>query len=76
MRCTRPRSNPSVRCKARKPYEFGVEVSLAVTHKLGLMVGLIAKGQTATLQFDAAGHIAYICGLHPGMKGTIEVAAK
>ena len=25
--------------KARKPYEFGVKVSLAVTHKLGLMVG-------------------------------------
>jgi len=25
--------------KARKPYEFGVKVSLAVTHKLGLMIG-------------------------------------
>jgi IS5 family transposase len=25
--------------KARKPYEFGVKVSLAVTHKQGLMVG-------------------------------------
>ena len=25
--------------KARKPYEFGVKVSLAVTHKSGLMVG-------------------------------------
>ena len=24
---------------ARKPYEFGVKVSLAVTHKSGLMVG-------------------------------------
>lgn len=34
---------PEVECigkgKARKPYEFGVKVSLAVTHKLGLMVG-------------------------------------
>lgn len=34
---------PEVECigkgKARKPYEFGVKVSLAVTHKHGLMVG-------------------------------------
>ncbi len=37
---------------------------------------VMLKGQTATLQFDEAGNIAYICGLHPGMKGTIEVAAK
>jgi plastocyanin len=37
---------------------------------------LILKGQSAKLQFDAAGNIAYICGLHPGMKGTIEVAAR
>ena len=34
---------PEVECigkgKARKPYEFGVKASLAVTHKHGLMVG-------------------------------------
>jgi len=34
---------PEVECigkgKARKPYEFGVKVSVAVTHKQGLMVG-------------------------------------
>ena len=34
---------PEVECigkgKARKPYEFGVKVSLAATHKQGLMVG-------------------------------------
>jgi IS5 family transposase len=34
---------PEVECigkgKARKPYEFGVKVSLAVTHKAGLMIG-------------------------------------
>ncbi len=34
---------PEVECigkgKARKPYEFGVKVSLAITHKNGLMVG-------------------------------------
>lgn len=37
---------------------------------------VMLKGQSASMQFDAAGDIAYICGLHPGMKGTIEVAAK
>jgi plastocyanin len=37
---------------------------------------VILKGQSATLSFDAAGIIAYICGLHPTMKGTIEVAAR
>ena len=35
---------PEVECiskgKARNPYEFGVKVSLAVTHKQGLMVGV------------------------------------
>lgn len=38
--------------------------------------GVMLKGQSATLQFDEAGSIAYICGLHPGMKGSIEVGAK
>ncbi|MBC7940060.1 MAG: cytochrome P460 family protein [Chitinophagaceae bacterium] len=37
---------------------------------------LMLKGQTATLQFDEAGNIAYRCGLHPTMKGVIEVAPK
>jgi plastocyanin len=37
---------------------------------------VMLKGQSATMQFDAAGNIAYICGLHPTMKGTIEVTAK
>lgn len=37
---------------------------------------LMLKGQSAALQFDAAGNIAYICGLHPTMKGSIEVVAK
>jgi len=34
---------------------------------------LMLKGQSASLQFDAAGNIAYVCGLHPTMKGAIEV---
>src|SRR5262249_27711431 len=37
---------------------------------------LMLKGQSASLQFDIAGNVAYMCGLHPTMKGTIEVAAK
>jgi plastocyanin len=37
---------------------------------------VMLKGQSATMQFDAAGNIAYICGLHPTMKGTIEVTPK
>jgi plastocyanin len=37
---------------------------------------VMLKGQSATLKFDAAGNIAYICGLHPSMKGTIEIVAK
>jgi plastocyanin len=37
---------------------------------------VMLKGQAATLQFDASGNIAYVCGLHPTMKGTIEVTAK
>ena len=49
---------------------------VTVTGAGGKRTDLILKGQTATLQFDEAGNIAYFCGLHPGMKGTIEVAAK
>jgi plastocyanin len=37
---------------------------------------VMLKGQSASMQFDAAGNIAYVCGLHPTMKGTIEVAAR
>ncbi|MDK0748932.1 cupredoxin domain-containing protein, partial [Clostridium perfringens] len=29
---------------------------------------VMLKGQSATMQFDAAGNIAYVCGLHPTMK--------
>jgi plastocyanin len=37
---------------------------------------VMLKGQSASMQFDTAGNIAYVCGLHPTMKGTIEVASK
>ncbi len=49
---------------------------LGADGKPGARSTVMLKGQKATLQFDAAGNIAYICGLHPSMKGTIEVAAK
>ncbi|MES2953384.1 MAG: cupredoxin family copper-binding protein [Patescibacteria group bacterium] len=34
---------------------------------------LLAKGQTYSYTFDAVGTVAYHCGPHPYMKGTVEV---
>ena len=34
---------------------------------------LLTKGQTHTQTFPAVGVYEYICGLHPAMKGTVEV---
>ena len=39
----------------------------------GRRSALILKGQTESLTFTESGTYAYICGLHPNMKGTIEV---
>lgn len=38
-----------------------------------LRTPVVLKGQSTTLQFDHVGTYGYICGLHPGMKGQIEV---
>ena len=38
-----------------------------------LRTAVILKGQTTTVKFDNPGTYDYICGLHPGMKGKIEV---
>jgi plastocyanin len=38
-----------------------------------LRTPVVLKGQSTTLRFDHAGTYGYICGLHPGMKGQIEV---
>jgi plastocyanin len=38
-----------------------------------LRTPVVLKGQSTQLQFDHPGAYGYICGLHPGMKGTIEV---
>ena len=34
---------------------------------------ILLKGQSAVLGFNTAGTFDYICGLHPNMKGTVEV---
>ncbi len=39
----------------------------------GPKTGVLLRGQKASMTFDKAGEYAYICGLHPSMKGTIEV---
>jgi plastocyanin len=35
--------------------------------------GVMLRGQSQSIKFDEAGMFPYTCGLHPGMKGTIEV---
>jgi plastocyanin len=39
----------------------------------GPKTDVLLRGQTASVTFDKAGGYNYICGLHPAMKGTIEV---
>ena len=41
-----------------------------------LRTAVLLKGQSASLTFDEAGTFGYICGLHPGMKGSVEVVAQ
>jgi len=38
-----------------------------------LRTPVVLKGQSTALRFDHVGTYGYICGLHPGMKGAIEV---
>jgi plastocyanin len=38
-----------------------------------LRTAVLLKGHSASLTFDEAGTFGYICGLHPGMKGSVEV---
>jgi plastocyanin len=35
--------------------------------------GILAKGQSFSQSFPAPGTYEYVCGLHPAMKGTVEV---
>jgi len=66
---------PEVECigkgKARKPYEFGVKVSLSVTHKSGLMVGARSfpgnpfDGHTLAAQLEQTGTLLQDIGVTP-----------
>jgi IS5 family transposase len=68
-------ANTEVECigkgKARKPYEFGVKVSLAVTHKQGLMVGARAfpgnpfDGHTLAQQLEQTTNLLQDLGRQP-----------
>lgn len=42
----------------------------------GLDSGLMNQGDTYLHTFDSAGTVNYICTIHPGMKGTVEVRAR
>lgn len=83
---------PEVECigkgKARKPYEFGVKVSLAVTHKNGLMVGARTfpgnpyDGHTLAEQLEQTNTLLQDIGVRPttavvdlGFKGVDEAIA-
>ena len=83
---------PEVECigkgKARKPYEFGVKVSLAVTHKHGLMVGARTfpgnpyDGHTLAEQLEQTNTLLQDLGVKPttavvdlGFRGVDEACA-
>ncbi len=83
---------PEVECigkgKARKPYEFGVKVSLAVTHKSGLMVGARSfpgnpyDGHTLAEQLEQTNTLLQYIGVKPttavvdlGFRGVDEACA-
>ena len=46
---------------------------VTVTSANGLRSDVLLKGQTAFMKFDAPGTYDYACGLHPAMKGKVEV---
>ena len=83
---------PEVECigegKARKPYEFGVKVSLAVTHRHGLMVGARSfpgnpyDGHTLAEQLEQTNTLLQDIGVLPttavvdlGFRGVDEACA-
>jgi transposase, IS5 family len=83
---------PEVECigkgKARKPYEFGVKVSLAITHQHGLMVGARSfpgnpyDGHTLAEQLEQTTNLLQDIGVAPttavvdlGFRGVDEVCA-
>jgi plastocyanin len=67
------------------PAKIGARAGKALTfvntddtpHQVSVVNGprtaVFLRGQKATLTLDKPGEYSYICGLHPSMKGTIEV---
>lgn len=67
------------------PAKIGASVGKALTffngddtpHQISVANGprtpVFLRGQKASLTFDKPGEYAYICGLHPSMKGVIDV---
>ena len=67
------------------PAKIAAQVGKALTflnsddtpHQISVVNGprtaVFLRGQRASLTFDKAGEYNYICGLHPSMKGVIEV---
>ena len=47
---------------------------VTITGSKPVRTAVLLKGDSASLTFDDAGTFGYICGLHPNMKGTIEVS--
>jgi plastocyanin len=46
---------------------------VTVTGANGVRSNVMLQGQTAFMKFETPGTYDYICGLHPGMKGKVEV---
>ena len=46
---------------------------VTVVDKGGLRTPVLLKGESTTLAFNETGTFGYICGLHPAMKGAVEV---
>ena len=46
---------------------------VTIAGEAGTRTAVMLKGQSQTLKFTAPGTYDYICGLHPGMKGKVEV---
>jgi len=44
-----------------------------VVQGTGQKTDVLVRGKTGSLKFDKPGTYGYICGLHPAMKGTVEV---
>src|SRR5262245_37834768 len=53
---------------------MGSEAHTATASDGSFDTGSVDPGATATVQFDTAGKFAYICAIHPTMKGYVVVS--